>query len=52
VTQGEVAWLAAFLKRDGRLTENERLLVAFLKRESPEVHPSLADVVNRLAAAA
>jgi len=52
VTQGEVAWLADLLGRDNRMTANERLLLAFLERESPRIHPSLAPIVQKLMAEA
>jgi hypothetical protein len=52
VTQGEIAWLADHLGRDGNLSANERLLIAFLKRESPRVHPSLDAIIARWAEAA
>lgn len=52
ITEGEVDWLAERISRDGKLTANEEALVAFLKRESPKVHPKLQMLIERLAKAA
>jgi len=52
VTQGETAWLADRLGRDGKLTPAETALVAFLKRESPKLDAGFAALVGKLAAAA
>ncbi|MGQ0671378.1 MAG: hypothetical protein ACT4N2_00655 [Hyphomicrobium sp.] len=52
ITEGEASWLADHIGRDGRLTANEQALLDYLKRESPEIHPSLVDLVARRAEAA
>lgn len=52
VTQGETAWLAERLGRDGKLTPAESALVAFLKRESPKLDTEFETLVGKLAAAA
>jgi hypothetical protein len=52
VTPVEANWLAQRIGRDGRLTPNERALLAFLKAESPSIHPSLQALVDKAAAAA
>lgn len=52
ITQAEAAWLCERIGRDGRLTPNEAALVAYLKKESPAMHPDLQAAVDRLAQAA
>jgi hypothetical protein len=52
ITQAEAAWLSERIGRDGRLTPNEAALVAYLKKESPNIHPDLQAAVDRLAEAA
>jgi hypothetical protein len=52
ITEGEAAWLAERFGRDGRMTANEAALLAFLKRESPHVHPALAELIDRTSVAA
>jgi len=45
----EAAWLAERIGRDGTLHENEKELLAFLKKESPEIHPALQPLLNKVA---
>lgn len=45
VTEGEPRWLAERLARGSSLTPNARALLAFLKAESPAVHPALRMLV-------
>jgi hypothetical protein len=52
ITQAEAGWLCDRIGRDGRLTANEAALVAYLKKESPNIHPDLQAAVERLAHAA
>ncbi len=52
VTEGEAAWLAERLGRDGQLTPAEDALIAYLHRDGTKVHPALRDAVSRLARAA
>ncbi len=52
ITQAEAAWLCERIGRDGRLTPNEAALVAYLRKESPKIHPDLQAAVERLAQAA
>jgi hypothetical protein len=52
ITQAEAGWLCDRIGRDGRLTANEAALVAYLKKESPKIHPDLQAAVERLAQAA
>ncbi len=52
IAQAEASWLCERIGRDGRLTPNEAALVAYLKDESPRIHPELQAAVERLAQAA
>jgi hypothetical protein len=52
ITQAEAGWLCDRIGRDGHLTPNEAALVAYLKKESPNIHPDLQAAVDRLAEAA
>jgi len=52
ITQAEVSWLCERLGRDGRLTANEAALIAYLQKESPNIHPDLQATVERLGRAA
>ena len=48
----EASWLAGRLGRDGTLSPSEHALVAYLKHESPNIHPVLLEAVDRLGHAA
>jgi hypothetical protein len=52
ITQAEAAWLSARIGRDGRLSPNEAALLAYLKKESPRIHPELLAAAERLGRAA
>lgn len=52
ITEDEAEWLADRIGRDGALSANERALIAFLQKESPKIHPVLAERVAQLSAAA
>lgn len=52
ITEAEAGWLCERIGRGGRLTANEAALVAYLKKESPAMHPDLQAAVKRLAEAA
>jgi hypothetical protein len=52
ITEVEANWLAARIGRDGRLSPSETALVAYLKQESPKIHPVLIEAVDRLGHAA
>jgi hypothetical protein len=47
IDAGEAKWLAARIERDGTIDENERALLAFIKRESPSVDAALAPLMGR-----
>lgn len=52
VTEGEATWLADRISRNGKVDENEAALLAYLRQESPELHPALKDLIRRYAPAA
>ena len=52
ITEAEASWLAGRIGRDGRLSPSEHALIAYLKQESPRIHPALMEAVDRLATAA
>lgn len=52
VTEGEATWLAERICRDGNVNENEAALLAYLRAESPQIHPALKDLIDRYAPAA
>ena len=52
IAAAETGWLCERIGRGGRLTANEAALIAYLKLESPAMHPELRAAVDRLADAA
>ena len=52
VTETEATWLVDRIGRDGRITPTEKLLLGFLKRESPRIHPSLQHLAETAGRAA
>ena len=52
ITEVEASWLANRIGRDGHLSPSEQALVAYLKHESPNIHPVLLEAVDRLGHAA
>ena len=46
VTAAEATWLAERIGRDGKMSPNERALLAFLKTESPSIDPALRALVE------
>jgi hypothetical protein len=49
VTESEAGWIAERIGRDGTITANERILLAFFKRESRHIHPTLLQLIDRAA---
>jgi hypothetical protein len=49
VSKDEAGWVAARIGRDGRMHENERKLIEFLKAESPVLHPDLMALLDKVA---
>ena len=47
VDADEAKWVAERILRDGAIDENERALLAFLKKESPSVDPSLLPLFKK-----
>ncbi|MGI9414373.1 MAG: hypothetical protein ACR2PM_11930 [Hyphomicrobiales bacterium] len=45
----EADWLANRIGRDGRFHENEKALIEFIKTESPNIHPTLKPLLDRVA---
>lgn len=43
----EARWVAERILRDGSIDENERALLAFVKKESPAIDPALKDVMAK-----
>ncbi|MEZ5899764.1 MAG: hypothetical protein R3D51_09745 [Hyphomicrobiaceae bacterium] len=52
ITEAEATWLVSRLGRDGRLSPSETALVAYLRSESPSIHPVLSEAVDRIGDAA
>ena len=48
ITAGEAYWLADHIGRDGRLSDNEQALLAFIRQESPNIHPALAPLLDEV----
>lgn len=49
VSQDEAEWLRERILRNGRVCENQKALLAFLKAEAPSIHPALGDLANKAA---
>jgi len=45
----EADWLANRIGRDGQFHENEKALIEFIKTESPNIHPTLKPLLERVA---
>jgi hypothetical protein len=45
IDESEANWLASRLMRSGAIDENEKALLAYLKKESPEIDPALLPVL-------
>ncbi|MEX0409646.1 hypothetical protein ABGN05_28810 [Aquibium sp. LZ166] len=45
----EAAWLVDRITRDGDIHENERALLTFIGRESRSIHPSIRELIDRVA---
>ena len=49
IDAGEAQWLIDRINRDGVVHENERKLLAFIRDNSPDIHPSLAKLLDKVA---
>ena len=49
ITEDEAGWLTERIMRDGELCENEKALLAFIRAEAPNVHPSLKPLLANAA---
>ena len=45
----EAQWLIDRISHDGRMHENEKALLRFLREESPDIHPSLKPWLEKVA---
>ncbi|MEP3277143.1 MAG: hypothetical protein ABJN26_06700 [Stappiaceae bacterium] len=48
IEQGEAEWLIGRIDADRQLHENEKALLRFLKEESPRIHPSLKNLLEKV----
>jgi len=48
ITGDEAAWLVDRIGRDGVLHENEKALLRFIREESPNIHPALHPLMEKL----
>ncbi len=49
ISDDECDWLIDRISKDGAVHENEKALLSFLKRESPDIHPKLNPWLERAA---
>jgi hypothetical protein len=49
ITEEEAEWVKNRIGRDGKIHENERALIEFVKEHSPDIHPSLTALIERAA---
>lgn len=49
ITGVEADWLVNRIGRDGTFHENEKALINFIKEESPDIHPTLLPLIERVA---
>jgi len=52
ISEADASWLASRLGRDGRMSPSETALVAYLRSENPNIHPTLSKAVEHLGDAA
>ncbi|MGV2974909.1 hypothetical protein AB1P65_05610 [Roseibium alexandrii] len=48
VTEDEAQWLVDRIGRDGVLHENEEALLRFIRQESPDIHPALKPLMEKV----
>lgn len=49
VTEDEASWLVNRIGRDGVLHANEKALLRFIREESPNIHPALQPLMDKVA---
>lgn len=49
VSEDEAHWLADRINRNGRITGPEAALLAFIRDESPDIHPALKPLLDKVA---
>ncbi len=42
IDAGEAAWLIEKIEKDGKIHKNEKVLLSFIRKECPDIHPSLS----------
>lgn len=47
IDEAEAEWLISRVAEDGSPDDNELALLAFIKKESPQIHPSLVDLIAK-----
>ena len=47
IDQAEAAWLIEQINKDEIRHENERALMLFIKQNSPQIHPSLNELIDK-----
>lgn len=47
VTEDEASWLVDRIGRDGVLHENEKVLLRFIREDSPNIHPALKPLMDK-----
>ena len=48
ISEVEAHWLVEKIGKDGILHENEKALIEFLKKESPQLHPALKPLLDKV----
>jgi hypothetical protein len=49
VTEDEATWLAARITRNGQIMPHEAAVLSFIKQESPDIHPALKPLLDKVA---
>ena len=49
IDSDEAAWLAERIQKDGAVCDNEIALLKFISEESPDIHPSLKPLIDKVA---
>ena len=49
ITSGEADWLSDRIGKDGNFDDAERALLLFIKTESPDIHPGLKPLLEKVA---
>ncbi len=49
ISRAEASWLVNRINRDGKLSDAEKAILTFIKQESPDIHPDLKPLLDRVA---